>query len=314
MGVPLIDHRLMEEIWSTQRRHLRCIQDPPGGALYAKTGEMNRGGVVLSVYRCARGSTSLESFHLHLCQFIPGTSANALHFQLYLLEGLVRWNEDRARAAVAGGAKFSTARCYDAQLLRSVNRLSQKYMGKTLVENFTQPGEYTGELIGVEYLYSQTGDSALQLYSVQTDTAGTSTLYGQVREIGALWQKLSDRDKAPISFPPRHQKQLTKGRFKSRGSATDTTPGVDSVTRSYLGQGGGAAQSPDASRLLEAVFVELCRIHHEGRTLAGVRVNRWGAIRMDYSRIRENLYNSRELLKAAQSNSWRSTSGPSAVK
>ncbi|CAB1445243.1 unnamed protein product, partial [Pleuronectes platessa] len=73
MGVPLIDPQMMEDIWSTQRRHLRCIQDPPGVLLYAKTGE-----------------------------FIPGTSANALHFQVYLLEGLVRWNEDCARAAVAG--------------------------------------------------------------------------------------------------------------------------------------------------------------------------------------------------------------------
>ncbi|CAB1445510.1 unnamed protein product [Pleuronectes platessa] len=27
---------------------------------------------------------------------------------------------------------------------------------------------------------------------------------GQVRQIGGLWQKLSDRDKALISFPPRH--------------------------------------------------------------------------------------------------------------
>ncbi|XP_034469710.1 uncharacterized protein LOC117778320 [Hippoglossus hippoglossus] len=143
MGVPLIDRPKMEDIWSTQRRHLRCIQDPPGVELYAKKGELTRGGVVLPVYRCARGSTSLESFHLHLCRFIPGTSANALHFQVYLLEGLVRWNEDRARAAVAGEPRRSTARCYSAQLLSGVRRLSQKFMGKTLVENFTQPGEYT---------------------------------------------------------------------------------------------------------------------------------------------------------------------------
>ena len=62
----------MGDIWSTQRRHLRCIQDPPGVELYTKKGELTKGGVVLPVYRCARGSTSLESFHLHLCRFIPG--------------------------------------------------------------------------------------------------------------------------------------------------------------------------------------------------------------------------------------------------
>lgn len=31
-----------------------------------------RGGVELKVYRCARSSTSLESFHLHINHFIPG--------------------------------------------------------------------------------------------------------------------------------------------------------------------------------------------------------------------------------------------------
>ncbi|CAB1440974.1 unnamed protein product [Pleuronectes platessa] len=54
MGVPLIDRPMMEDIWIMQRRHLRCIQDPPGVLLYAKTGEVTRGGVVLPVYRCAR--------------------------------------------------------------------------------------------------------------------------------------------------------------------------------------------------------------------------------------------------------------------
>ncbi len=76
MGVPLIDRDRMEEIWSTQRRHLACIQDPEGVELYTKTGEVTRGGVRLPVFRCARGSTSLESFHLHLCRFVPGECAN----------------------------------------------------------------------------------------------------------------------------------------------------------------------------------------------------------------------------------------------
>ncbi|CAB1441185.1 unnamed protein product [Pleuronectes platessa] len=93
----------------------------------------------------------------------------------------------------------------------------------------------------------------------------------EVREIGALWQKLSDRDKAPISFPPRHQKQQRRA----------------------------AAQFPDASRLLQAIFLELCGIHQEGRTIAGVRVNRWGVIMTDYRRIRENFFNTWGLSKAA---------------
>ncbi|XP_072768982.1 uncharacterized protein [Nerophis lumbriciformis] len=102
MGVKLFDQDRMKEIWSTQQRHVGCIQDPPGVALYARTSTVTRGGVALPVFRCARGSTSLESFHLHLCRFIPGTTANALHFQVYLLEGLCRWNEDRGPRTSGG--------------------------------------------------------------------------------------------------------------------------------------------------------------------------------------------------------------------
>lgn len=55
-----------------QRRHVRCIQGPTGVALYCETGSIIKGGVPLKTFRCARGSTSLESFHCHLNRFIPG--------------------------------------------------------------------------------------------------------------------------------------------------------------------------------------------------------------------------------------------------
>ncbi|XP_062245750.1 uncharacterized protein LOC133955102 [Platichthys flesus] len=289
MGVPLFDRAEMEKVWRTQRHHLRCIQDPPGVELYAKTGEETRGGVKLPVYCCARGTSSLEWFHHHLYTFVPGTSANALHFQVYLLEGIVRWNEDCARVAVEGNARRSTLRCYSAQLQRGLSQLTQQFLGRTLVENYTQPGEYTGELIGLEYLNSQTGAAALQpdlgpddddaldgtdeleenweeeehegfeeeLHPLQPVVAtqpnfppaveeeevrGPDGHSGyqhavhlahalvelrhhafvterQVREIVALWQKLSHRDKAPTSFPQGHW------------SKTACMPGGDSVTR-----------------------------------------------------------------------------------
>ena len=72
LGVPLLDRAKIQEIWQTQKRHIDCIQDPEGMQLYRKTGELTKGGVVLPVFRCARGTTSLESFHLHLNRFIPG--------------------------------------------------------------------------------------------------------------------------------------------------------------------------------------------------------------------------------------------------
>ncbi len=36
---------------------------------YVKTGTLRKGGII---YHCARGSESLESFHLHMNRFIPG--------------------------------------------------------------------------------------------------------------------------------------------------------------------------------------------------------------------------------------------------
>ena len=33
-------------------------------------------------------------------RFIPGTSANDVHYQAYLLEGLMRWNQARELTAI----------------------------------------------------------------------------------------------------------------------------------------------------------------------------------------------------------------------
>lgn len=72
LGVPLLDHERIQQVWIDQQRHIACIQDPEGFPLYQKTDTVKKGGVELNCYRCARGSTSLESFHLHLNRFIPG--------------------------------------------------------------------------------------------------------------------------------------------------------------------------------------------------------------------------------------------------
>lgn len=72
LGVPLLDQERMQHIWKVQQRHVKCIQDEPGVPLYTQTGTTTKAGIVLPKYRCARGSTSLESFHLHVNRFIPG--------------------------------------------------------------------------------------------------------------------------------------------------------------------------------------------------------------------------------------------------
>ncbi|KAA8577837.1 hypothetical protein FQN60_018801 [Etheostoma spectabile] len=100
----------------------------------------------------------------------------------------------------------------------------------------------------------------------------------QSREIIPLWEKLTDRDEAAD--------KLGKGVFKTSNSHAHT-PGGDSVKRAcssqsltlslsrvVLGQGAGAAQSHQISRLVEAIMLELCRRNHQGKAIAGVRINR----------------------------------------
>ena len=58
----------MKEIWEEQKCHVVCLQDPPGVSPYTVTGSVTKGGVILPNLRCARGTTSLESFHLHLAR------------------------------------------------------------------------------------------------------------------------------------------------------------------------------------------------------------------------------------------------------
>ncbi|XP_047220707.1 uncharacterized protein LOC124867991 [Girardinichthys multiradiatus] len=185
-------------IWDTQRRHLSCIQDPPGVQLFTQTGTLTKGGISLPVYRCARGSTSLESFHLHLDRFIPGTSASARYFQAFLVDGVVRWNEDRAAAPADAAETRTSLHSYSGHLKHALNQKSQRVLGHQMVEDFTKPAAYTGELIGLEYLFQQTG-SVFEEINLDPDApdegAAVSTLEDEDEGIQ------SDEDD-PTIFPP----------------------------------------------------------------------------------------------------------------
>lgn len=85
MGIPLFNKEVMQQIWKEQQRHIACIQDPVGVQLYTQTGSLEKGGVKLPIYRCARGSTSLESFHNHIDCFIPGNRDHYGYSDLLLL-------------------------------------------------------------------------------------------------------------------------------------------------------------------------------------------------------------------------------------
>ncbi|CAM4668143.1 unnamed protein product [Leuciscus chuanchicus] len=156
MGIKLLDQQRMQEIWRTQQLHLECIQDPPIVQLYRNTGQVTKDGVILP--SCTwlnipgvvpRIFALYVFFHGDLNLFL-GTSANTLHFQMYLLGGLVQWNEARGVAAVEGASREEI--CYGGQLLQYCNALSQQLLALKLAQDYTSPGE----LIGVEYLYHQT--------------------------------------------------------------------------------------------------------------------------------------------------------------
>ena len=118
LGVPLFKEE-MKVIWQEQQQHVSCLHDPPGVPLYTVTGHITKGGVKLPILRCARGSTSLESFHLHLARFIPGSSTSAVNYQAYLLDGIMRWNS--LRAAAAFDSPSQTIRTFDLRLQDRVN-------------------------------------------------------------------------------------------------------------------------------------------------------------------------------------------------
>ena len=65
MGKPLLNKTSIQQIWEEQKQHISGIQDvgDPAIQLYTQTGTFKKGGVELPIYRCARGSTSLDSFH-----------------------------------------------------------------------------------------------------------------------------------------------------------------------------------------------------------------------------------------------------------
>ena len=74
-GFQLFDKEVLLDIWEQQRQHLPCLQDPDDVQLYKCTGHQKVGGKKLPIYRCGRGSTSLECAHKYIAQFVPGQFA-----------------------------------------------------------------------------------------------------------------------------------------------------------------------------------------------------------------------------------------------
>lgn len=84
-----------------------------------------------------------------------GTAANDIHFQAYVIEGIVRWNSQRAIAAL--DSPDSTIRSFDPKLRLKLKSLHSAVLDKSTDTDYHPPAAYTGELFGIEYLYSEIG-------------------------------------------------------------------------------------------------------------------------------------------------------------
>jgi hypothetical protein len=76
---------------------------------------------------------------------ITGTLAKDINFQVFLLDGVFRWNCDREIAAVDSNTQDKlTPKTYSGPLKNAVNKLAEDVMGKAVFENYKPPGKYTG--------------------------------------------------------------------------------------------------------------------------------------------------------------------------
>ena len=84
--------------------------------------------VPVSLWACA-----VNSYYLYFTDLY--SSANAVHFQAYLLEGIYRWNAARASDALS-----------DIKLLDAVNKISGKLLTQPLNVKYRLPAQFNGEL------------------------------------------------------------------------------------------------------------------------------------------------------------------------
>ncbi|KAJ7360212.1 hypothetical protein OS493_016838 [Desmophyllum pertusum] len=106
LGVALFNHTRIWEEWEKAREHVSCILDPPGVKHYTEVGTITK-------LRC--------------------NTENGVHYQAYFLEGLMRWNQDRARAAVPTVNRRELPQSYSVLLRHAANKLSEEVFGQPIV-------------------------------------------------------------------------------------------------------------------------------------------------------------------------------------
>ena len=78
-------------------------------------------------------------------KFTSGTQAHDILFQAYFLDGIGRWNEDRAAEAAQYGR--DEPHTYSGFLRHAANILGEEVLGKKISPSYQQPFKYTGNIM-----------------------------------------------------------------------------------------------------------------------------------------------------------------------
>ncbi|XP_056127238.1 uncharacterized protein LOC130104711 [Rhinichthys klamathensis goyatoka] len=122
---------------------------------------------------------------------------------------------------------------------------------------------------------------------------------GRVDELIRLYEALSPYDRARVVYPPRYRDRLAQGRFMAAKPSRTSIPGVESLRRCLVGETSGPASSPSASRLVEAVCTQLCRLIPSGSRARGARRSWWDSILLRYQHIRDLVLGHQRLMARA---------------
>ncbi|XP_014676113.1 PREDICTED: uncharacterized protein LOC106816071 [Priapulus caudatus] len=153
------------------------MQDPPTIPLYVAMKPVTLNGVRLTKFRCHRGSNVLEGLHSHLLHAVPSHRCAIIPFQVYLLSFAVQWNSRMEKLKVVE-KKGKTTTTTDPRQIQRMNHHAEILFGKNhLYEpNFVAPMQPPAEaeeeeLLGVEYVYSQSSKSAFSSKEYYIDKA-----------------------------------------------------------------------------------------------------------------------------------------------
>ena len=89
-----------------------------------------------------------------------------MHFQAYLLEGIVRWNAARTIAAIDSNGR--NLRSFNQKLSKKLQNLQLEVFQKPKDLAFQQAAAYTDELFGMKNIYTEIG--LTEILGINLDT------------------------------------------------------------------------------------------------------------------------------------------------